>query len=1099
MMPNFAFSAQHFSSLLITLCLLTVSMLSLAESMSSSLKFEQLTSKDGLSQSYVYDMVQDKQGFIWIATQDGLNRYDGDKFVHYRYNVLETNSIANNLIRKVFIDSDNTLWVGTNYGLSKYNRQTDDFENYYKIPNKKGSLKDNIIWNIYQDRQNQLWITTAEGIHKYIPKTNEFEQIRIRKYEQQLKEIRTILHDKEDDFWFGTYENGIFITNKNQSSTFSLNGENKWNLSIPAKSIHDIKVIDNNYWLATDIGLFVVDENYQLVNKFNNLNEKNPLLTTEIRTILQIDDSTVWIGTINGVSVLSLYDDSIQSINKNKKTTALIDNIIFKLLKTSSDKVWIGTDNGVRRYSAISETFKHKLFNDQGGSQSIDAFVELNDESILFSRNNSGIYRIDINGNILKEDLNINDNVSHIISNTNNEIFIRTFSNRLYQYNPSSHELFEHQNWKVYSLDETSNRLLIRENRIWYINSKGKLVNYDVKKEKTFDVKEVENYKVTALNIDNKGDIWLVTTENDILTLNIESRAISILPKFNNRNYFINSTHIITVSNDWIWLGAHGQGLMLIDRGSYQSWVFNEENALKNNTINHILIDEDENAWFSTNINIGVVNPQSKIVHNFGSDFGVSNNEYLDGAGLKSSNGVFYFGGLNGFHYFETADVLTTSQQLNTPVFTDLLVSNKTVEISNNTNKNDSSIVFTLTAKISEIEQLILKHEQSPFSIEFVSPNAKLPNQLKYRYRLVGLEEKWIETDVYNRRATYTNLDAGDYTFEVQAIDLLGSSDSDVAVLKVTIMPPWWLSWWAYILYGIFLLSLVFAFIHSQRKKLIFERNVNAQLENKVVERTLQLQRRTEELQKSNIMLEEMSLTDQLTGLKNRRFLLNNIESDIALVLRKYKSSHESESKIRPEAADLIFFLIDLDHFKMVNDIHGHTAGDAVLIQIKVILEQVFRETDYLVRWGGEEFLVIARFTERSNASELAERLRQAVENFEFSIGECSVGENKVLKKTCSIGFACFPFSTQDTEALTWTQVIDVADHCMYAAKKSSRNAWVGLYSNTNSRGDDLFTAVIEQTQSLLQTDELEMLSSIEEVEKVNWSAEELIPVQASN
>ncbi|NQY65762.1 MAG: diguanylate cyclase, partial [Alteromonadaceae bacterium] len=280
--------------------------------------------------------------------------------------------------------------------------------------------------------------------------------------------------------------------------------------------------------------------------------------------------------------------------------------------------------------------------------------------------------------------------------------------------------------------------------------------------------------------------------------------------------------------------------------------------------------------------------------------------------------------------------------------------------------------------------------------------------------------------------------------------------------------------------------------------------DINRNLENKVLDRTQQLhnkteelQNKTEDLQKAYSQLEQVSLTDQLTGLKNRRFLINNIEDDIALILRKYHDWNERKNSEKPQASDLIFFLVDLDHFKQVNDIHGHTAGDAVLIQIKEILEQVFRETDYLVRWGGEEFLIIARFTERNNAPGLAERLRQTVESHDFHIGEYkagegnvgenNVGEDKVLKKTCSIGFASYPFSTQETEALTWTQVVDVADHCMYAAKKSSRNAWVGLNSITNGQGDDLFASVIEQTETLIKSDELEMLTSVSERDQVHW------------
>jgi len=228
--------------------------------------------------------------------------------------------------------------------------------------------------------------------------------------------------------------------------------------------------------------------------------------------------------------------------------------------------------------------------------------------------------------------------------------------------------------------------------------------------------------------------------------------------------------------------------------------------------------------------------------------------------------------------------------------------------------------------------------------------------------------------------------------------------------------------------------------------------------------------------------LEKISLTDQLTGLKNRRFLSQNIVSDIALINRQYQSLNSTTNRDNPDVSDLTFFLIDLDHFKLVNDNYGHTAGDAVLIQIKTILEQVFRETDYLVRWGGEEFLVIARFINRDNTSELAERLRQTVETHDFDIGE-----GKVLKKTCSIGFAHYPFLQHDIPALNWERVLDVADHCLYAAKKSNRNAWVGLNSSDSCKADDLFARVTDQTELLVQSKELQMFTSISEIENVIW------------
>jgi ligand-binding sensor domain-containing protein len=273
-MSKFATITRILSITVVALYLLTASTISLAESMTSPIKLEQLTTKDGLSQSSVYDMVQDQQGFIWIATQDGLNRYDGNDFVHYRHNVLESSSIANNFIRKVFIDKDNTLWVGTNDGLSRYDRKLDNFKNFFHLPGKSSSLKDNVIWNIYQDNKGELWVTTEKGIHKYLTDKTGFERIRIRKYEKQLKEIRTVFHDKQNNFWFGTYENGIYLTETNTeddtlSATVSLRTEkNKWKLTLPVKTLYDIKIIDGNYWLATDLGLYVIDKDYLLLKHY---------------------------------------------------------------------------------------------------------------------------------------------------------------------------------------------------------------------------------------------------------------------------------------------------------------------------------------------------------------------------------------------------------------------------------------------------------------------------------------------------------------------------------------------------------------------------------------------------------------------------------------------------------------------------------------------------------------------------------------------------------------------------------------------------------------------------------------------------------------
>lgn len=228
-------------------------------------------------------------------------------------------------------------------------------------------------------------------------------------------------------------------------------------------------------------------------------------------------------------------------------------------------------------------------------------------------------------------------------------------------------------------------------------------------------------------------------------------------------------------------------------------------------------------------------------------------------------------------------------------------------------------------------------------------------------------------------------------------------------------------------------------------------------LEQTIAERTQELADKNTELEQAYQKLEEISLTDPLTQLKNRRFLEKHIEGDVAQTLRNYQdwlSQSKQDTNTRlPQNTDILFFLIDLDHFKSVNDTHGHEAGDLVLQDIKMLLEQVFRSSDLLIRWGGEEFLVVARGTNRTEAAGLAERLRKAVEQHGFDIGS-DQSSPQTLNKTCSIGYAAYPFNQNQPEQLDWQQVVNLADKALYIAKNNGRNGWVGVEVNCLKQDD---------------------------------------------
>ncbi|WP_342115191.1 sensor domain-containing diguanylate cyclase [Pseudoduganella sp. OTU4001] len=234
-----------------------------------------------------------------------------------------------------------------------------------------------------------------------------------------------------------------------------------------------------------------------------------------------------------------------------------------------------------------------------------------------------------------------------------------------------------------------------------------------------------------------------------------------------------------------------------------------------------------------------------------------------------------------------------------------------------------------------------------------------------------------------------------------------------------------------------------------------------------------QLLEKNLELERAYKALEDVSLTDQLTGLRNRRFFLQHVESDVALSLRGYDGlSGDANANDR----DLVFYMVDLDHFKDVNDRHGHAAGDSVLVQMKDRLREVFRESDYLVRWGGEEFLVLARATDRREAHVVAERIRQAVSARAFVLPD-----GTRLERTCSIGFACYPFLPSQPRLMSWSQVVELADVGLYISKHSGRDSWTAVYATESAQPEELFPRLVHELGACVERGEARIVTSLGE------------------
>lgn len=327
-----------------------------------------------------------------------------------------------------------------------------------------------------------------------------------------------------------------------------------------------------------------------------------------------------------------------------------------------------------------------------------------------------------------------------------------------------------------------------------------------------------------------------------------------------------------------------------------------------------------------------------------------------------------------------------------------------------------------------------LAYADNALRFEFAAPSYDAFEANRFQVTLQGLDQGWSPWSGEAYR-DYTNIPAGEYRFRVRARNVYGTVGKE-AQFRFRILAPWYRTGWAWLLWSALAGGVLWAGFRWRSAAL---RRHNQALAALVAQRTGELDSANQALRAANHALAEQSVTDPLTGLKNRRYLYDHIEHDIAIAQRHYL-----EAGLHPEQAHenihLLFLMVDIDHFKEVNDTYGHAAGDSVLQQFRDVLLAATRETDTPVRWGGEEFLIVARFTHREAGCAFAERIRAMVAAREFDLGE-----GRMLKRTCSVGFASYPFCSDEPHRLHWEQVLNLADECLYAAKRSGRNAWVGV------------------------------------------------------
>ncbi len=548
--------------------------------------------------------------------------------------------------------------------------------------------------------------------------------------------------------------------------------------------------------------------------------------------------------------------------------------------------------------------------------------------------------------------------------------------------------------------------------------------------------------------------------------------GVQIDPVADARLMAISVSDISSDAQQRLWVATSGAGVFVSDATQTQWQQLDRRHGLPGDVITGLQLDTQGNAWISSHHELARIDAASFAVTRISAAAGAATGPYKRGAATRTPAGELVFAGARGITLIDPQRWQAREEQLPL-VFTSLHLSNIDARPANAAIGNAQAADSPSADSPGAMRALSMTSDTQRLDLEFAALDYRNPEQLQYRYRLQGHDAQWRITDDQHRSLSYSHLPPGEYRLQIQyarlpnafapetesgftsGLDADGSDARNTTLeLALTVLPAWHQQTGVRVILLLALATLLYG-LHQLRIRVLRARQL--QLEQHIAERTRELAHANARLQLQTQALQEASLTDPLTGLRNRRFLSENIANDLAIVHRRH-ADNSRESHVSHDDADLIFFLVDIDHFKQINDRHGHAAGDAVLVEMRRRLQRVFRDADYLVRWGGEEFLVLARFTARERANDLAERIRQVVTEQPFDLGN-----QQQRSMTCSTGYAVYPQFTQRPDALSWPETLALADIALYTAKHGGRDTWSGF------AGSDV--AIDNEQLQILKTD----------------------------
>jgi ligand-binding sensor domain-containing protein len=862
-----------------------------------SLRFEHIGIEEGLSNNKVKAILQDRKGYLWFGTMDGLNKYDGYSFTKYQFDPFDSSSLSQNTIYTIWEDKYGSIWVGTYAGLCRFDRSTEKFTRYkpdekakFSDPNISAINEDNdgMMWVagissglcrfdrqtgmflpdsfdltgvscIYKDRAGVLWVGSPTGLYRLnlsAKKAGALSKVSFTPYQHDPdnpyslsnNRVTSVFEDRHGIIWVATdnglnsldRETGIFKHYQNDPKNIHSISSNNFAGHFGNTIKEDQQ---GNLWIATDKGLNKLNpDRTSFTSYFHNPDDANSL---SINTVISLHIDSA------GVLYAGCWGGKLDKANLNPKSfelrrhdpgniNSLSNNAVTTILEDSSGIIWIGTyGGGLNRWNRRTNQFIHFRHNPSNPAT-------LKSDTIFALLEDLHGHIWVCNGDVLSKLKNQNGEFIHYYSNVNNYKDVRRF---------------------IFSITKD------REGFLWLGTSNG-LKRFE---EKTGEFKHHYYNPANTNGISDYGALTVFADSRDNIWVGYGSRATDRYDKRTDSFFHykhdpkdsasISSSVVNCIFEDSkgnLWLGTLSGGVCYFDYQKGKFTTFTAKHGLPANNVYSVVSDNKGQLWLGTSNGLSRLDPGTKRFTNYDDKDGLQSNVFVAGDGtihgskgtcLKASDGTLYFGGNNGFNFFDPQQ-LKPDSQIAPVVITQFKLFDSLIKGAN------------------ELKEIVLKHNQNYFSFEFSSLSYYNPSKNQYRYKLEGVDEEWINSGSRHYVA-YTNIDPGTYTFKVKGTNNDGVWNEEGTYVSIIIKPPWWKTLLFRIVAALFVVASFYGLIRWR-----LQQKFRLQLERSEKERQLA------ELNQKGAELEMQALRAQM----NPHFIFNSLNSINRFILQNNKA-----------------------------------------------------------------------------------------------------------------------------------------------------------------------------------------------------------------